>query len=75
MCLAIPARIEQLVGESRAIVNVGGIRKEVSLVLIENVVPGDYVIVHVGFALQKLNQQEAELTLALFAEISELNDP
>ncbi|MBL8497648.1 HypC/HybG/HupF family hydrogenase formation chaperone [Nitrosomonas sp. JL21] len=75
MCLAIPARIEQLVGESRAIVNVGGIRKEVSLVLIENVVPGDYVIVHVGFALQKLDQQEAELTLALFAEISELNDP
>lgn len=74
MCLAVPARIEQLIGENQAIVNLGGIRKEVSLVLIENVVPGDYVIIHVGFALQKLDQQEAELTLAMFAEISKLND-
>lgn len=74
MCLAVPAQIEQLIGENQAIVNLGGIRKEVSLVLIENVVPGDYVIVHVGFALQKLDQEEAELTLAMFAEISQLND-
>lgn len=74
MCLAVPARIEQLIGENQAIVNLGGIRKEVSLVLIENAVLGDYVIVHVGFALQKLDQQEAELTLAMFAEISKLND-
>lgn len=74
MCLAVPARIEQLIGEHRAIVNIGGIRKEVSLELLDNVILGDYVIVHVGFALQKLDQQEAELTLAMFAELSELND-
>lgn len=74
MCLAVPARIEQLIGEDRAIVNIGGIRKEVSLELLDNVILGDYVIVHVGFALQKLDQQEAELTLAMFAELSELND-
>ena len=73
MCLAIPACVEQLINENYAIVNLSGIRKEISLVLVEDVVPGDYVIVHVGFALQKLNQTEAEHTLAMFAEISALN--
>ena len=73
MCLAIPACVEQLINENYAIVDLGGIRKEISLALVEDVVPGDYVIVHVGFALQKLNQTEAEHTLAMFAEISALN--
>ena len=73
MCLAIPACVEQLINENYAVVNLGGIRKEISLALVEDVVPGDYVIVHVGFALQKLNQAEAEHTLAMFAEISAPN--
>lgn len=73
MCLAIPACVEQLINENYAIVNLGGIRKEISLALVENIIPGDYVIVHVGFALQKLDQMEAERTLAMFAEISALN--
>lgn len=70
MCLAIPACVEQLINENYAVVNLGGIRKEISLALVEDVVPGDYVIVHVGFALQKLDQTEAERTLAMFAEMS-----
>lgn len=74
MCLAIPACVEQLTNENHAIVNLGGIRKEISLALVEEIVPGDYVIVHVGFALQKLDQTEAERTLAMFAEISALNE-
>lgn len=74
MCLAIPACIEELTNENYAIVNLGGIRKEISLVLVEDIAPGDYVIVHVGFALQKLDQTEAERTLAMFAEISALNE-
>lgn len=73
MCLAIPAYVEQLTADNHAIVNLSGIRKEISLALVENVAPGDYVIVHVGFALQKLDQTEAERTLAMFAEISALN--
>jgi len=73
MCLAIPACVEQLIAENHAIVNLGGIRKEISLALVEDIVPGDYVIVHVGFALQKLDQLEAEHTLAMFAEMSALN--
>lgn len=74
MCLAIPAQVEQLTTEDHAIVNLGGVRKEISLALVENIVPGDYVIVHVGYALQKLDQVEAERTLALFSEMSAMND-
>ena len=69
MCLAIPACVEQLVAGDSAIVNLGGVRKEISLALVEDVAVGDYVIVHVGFALQKLDPEEAAQTLALFAEI------
>jgi len=69
MCLAIPACVEQLVADDSAIVNFGGVRKEISLALVEDVAVGDYVIVHVGFALQKLDPEEAAQTLALFAEI------
>ena len=69
MCLAIPACVEQLVAGDSAIVNLGGVRKEISLALVEDVAVGDYVIVHAGFALQKLDPEEAAQTLALFAEI------
>lgn len=74
MCLAIPAYIEQLTGENYAIVNMSGIRKEISLELVDNAAPGDYVVVHAGFALQKLDPIEAQRTLAMFAEMSDLNN-
>jgi hydrogenase expression/formation protein HypC len=69
MCLAIPARIEQILDTGDAIVDFGGVKRPISLALVEGVVVGDYVIVHVGFALQKLDIEEAEQTLALFAGI------
>jgi len=74
MCLAIPACVEQLVAEDNAIVNLGGVRKEISLALVENIIVGDYVIVHVGYALQILDPLEAEQTLIMFNEISRLTD-
>lgn len=74
MCLAIPARIEQLTTAGNAIVNLGGVRKEISLALVDDAVVGDYVIVHVGYALQKLDEEEAERTLATFAELGELDE-
>ncbi|MER0203013.1 MAG: HypC/HybG/HupF family hydrogenase formation chaperone [Nitrosomonas sp.] len=74
MCLAIPACVERLTAANHAIVNLSGVRKEISLALVEDIVPGDYVIVHVGFALQKLDPLEAERTLAMFAEISALDN-
>jgi hydrogenase expression/formation protein HypC len=70
VCLAIPVRVVELLGASAAIVELGGIRKEISLALVDDVRVGDYVILHVGYALSKLDPEEAERTLALFAEIS-----
>lgn len=70
MCLAIPAQIEQLTADNSAVVNLGGVRKKISLALVEEVAAGDYVIVHAGFALQKLDEAEALRTLALFAELA-----
>ncbi len=74
MCLAIPARIEELTAPGNAIVNLGGVRKEISLALVDDAVIGDYVIVHVGYALQKLDREEAERTLELFAEMGQMDE-
>lgn len=68
MCLAVPARIIELMPGGIAKAEVGGIVKEVNLSLVEDVAAGDFVIVHVGFALAKLEPEEAQATLALFAE-------
>ncbi len=70
MCLAIPVRVVELLSESTALVDLDGIRKEVSLALVDDVHVGDYVILHVGYALSKLDPEEAQRTLALFAAMS-----
>ncbi|OIP11627.1 MAG: HypC/HybG/HupF family hydrogenase formation chaperone [Rhodocyclales bacterium CG17_big_fil_post_rev_8_21_14_2_50_68_7] len=70
MCLAIPVRVVELLEGDQARVDVGGVRKEISLALVDDVRPGDYVIVHVGYALHKLDCEEAGKTLALFAALS-----
>ena len=71
MCLAIPAQVVELRDNDNAIVDLAGVRKEISLSLVEGVEVGDYVIVHVGYALNKLDPDEAEKTLAIFAELGE----
>ena len=68
MCLAIPARVVALVAPESALVDIGGVQKEVSLALVDDVAAGDYVIVHVGYALTRLDPGEAERTLRVFAE-------
>ena len=70
MCLAIPARVVELLPDDQCVIDLGGVRKEISLALVSDIVVGDYVIVHVGYALSKLDQVEAELTLELFAEMA-----
>lgn len=65
MCLALPAKITQLLENDRAIVNLGGIEKEISTILVEQVKEGDFVIIHVGYALTKLDEGEAQKTLTL----------
>ena len=74
MCLAIPAQVVELRDGDNAVVDLAGVRKEISLALVDNVAVGDYVIVHVGYALNKLDPDEAAKTLALFAEIGQLGD-
>jgi hydrogenase expression/formation protein HypC len=71
MCLAVPAQVMELRSGETALVDLGGVRKEISLALVEDVAVGDYVIVHVGFALQKLDREEAARTLELFAALGE----
>ena len=68
MCLALPARVVELTDGDNAVVDLGGVRKSISLALVEGIAVGDYVIVHVGFALTRLDPAEAELTLKTFAE-------
>ena len=74
MCLAIPARIVELDGPDTAIVAVEGVRKRISTALLEEAEIGDYVLIHVGYALHKLSPEEAERTLELMAEAGILQD-
>ncbi len=69
MCLALPVKVIELCATEAAIVDLGGVRKEISLALLDDVNIGDYVILHAGYALSKLDPDEAEKTLALFAEL------
>jgi len=69
MCLALPVKVIELCGDDQAVVDLDGIRKQISLALVDDVAVGDYVILHVGYALSKLDPDEAQRTLALFAEL------
>ena len=68
MCLAIPARVVALPRPDIARIDLSGVQKEISTALVDDVAVGDYVIVHVGFALTKLDPIEAQRTLETFAE-------
>jgi hydrogenase expression/formation protein HypC len=70
MCLAVPVRIIALRGEGWVDAEMGGVVSQVCVALIGEVALGDYLIVHAGFAITRLDVEEAEKTLALFAEIA-----
>jgi hydrogenase expression/formation protein HypC len=69
MCLALPARVVELRDGELAVVDLGGVRKEISIALVPEAQVGDYVIVHVGHALGLIDPEEAARTLELFAEL------
>jgi hydrogenase expression/formation protein HypC len=71
MCLALPVRVVEVGPGDCAVVDLGGVRKEISLALLDGVQVGDYVILHVGYALSKLDPEEAQKTLALFSELDQ----
>ena len=70
MCLAIPLRVKSVEG-TMAEVELGGVLRQVSLMLTPDAKVGDWVLVHTGFAINVLDEKEAQETLALFAEIEE----
>jgi hydrogenase expression/formation protein HypC len=70
MCLALPARVVALKDADQAVVELGGVRKEVSIALTPEAQVGDYVIVHVGHAIGVVDPVEAQRTLALLAELA-----
>ncbi len=70
MCLAVPVRVAALLENQWAEIEVGGIHNRISTALIDAVAVGDYVIVHAGFAIARLDVEEADRTLALFDEIA-----
>jgi hydrogenase expression/formation protein HypC len=69
MCLAIPAEVLELREFELALIEIGGVRKEISLMLVDGVEAGDYVLVHAGFAIEKIDKGEAEATLSLLREL------
>ena len=74
MCLAIPVRIDRTLDDHRAVASVGGILREIDTSLVEGLAPGDYVILHVGFALSRLDEEEALQTLRLMSEAGMLEE-
>lgn len=70
MCLAIPTRLIEIRPGAQALVELGGIRKEISIALVPDAAVGDYVIVHVGHAIGQIDPDEAERTLRMFGELT-----
>ncbi len=70
MCLAIPVRVVEVLPNHQAYIDLSGIRKQISTELLDSVAVGDYVILHVGYAIGKLDAEEAARTLAMFGEIN-----
>jgi hydrogenase expression/formation protein HypC len=59
----------KLVGDDEAIISLDGVEKKISLALVDGIVPGDYVLIHVGYALERIDTDEADRTLALMVEV------
>lgn len=78
MCLGIPGRIVEVHddnGLSMGMVDFGGVRREVCLAYVaDDIAPGDYAIVHVGFAISKVDEQEARRTFEVLKEMSQLDE-
>ena len=72
MCVAIPVRIIER-EDSKGVVELGGLKKEVGLQLTPDAGVGDYVLLHAGFAIQRIDEEEARNTLRLLEEISEVS--
>lgn len=73
MCLAVPVRVAELLPDRMAKVCLDGVTKTISVALVDDLAVGDYVILHVGFALSKIDAEAAEQTLAMIRDIAGLS--
>ncbi|MBA7654497.1 hypothetical protein ES703_62377 [subsurface metagenome] len=73
MCLAVPMKLIHIEGD-KGIVELSGIKKEVSLKLLDEVKKGDYLIIHAGFAIQRVDEEDAQETFKIWEEIEKLED-
>ncbi|MEW5914465.1 MAG: HypC/HybG/HupF family hydrogenase formation chaperone [Thermodesulfobacteriota bacterium] len=71
MCLAIPARIIRL-GDDLATVEVGGVQRTVSTLMVPELQVGDYIITHAGFALHRVDEQEAQASIELLRDLTNM---
>jgi hydrogenase expression/formation protein HypC len=71
MCLAVPGKVVKI-NERTCVVEIMGVSREISIELLKDVNLGDYVLIHAGCAIQKLDQEEAIKTIELFKELEEL---
>ena len=70
MCLAVPVRLKEKKSDEIGVIEYGGVLLDVNLQLLDEVNIGDYILVHAGFAIERLNEKEAEETLALMRQMA-----
>ncbi|HBM15873.1 MAG TPA: hypothetical protein DD381_05975 [Lentisphaeria bacterium] len=73
MCLAIPMKIIELTNNNMAVVESDGAKISISVALIDNPQPGDFVIIHAGYAIERLDQEAADKQIELFRELASMN--
>lgn len=74
MCLAVPAEVVEILESDIALIEAGGARKRISLSLVDGAKVGDYVLVHAGFAIEIVDEEEARKTMELFEELARLDE-
>lgn len=68
MCLGVPMRVESIDGDL-AVCEIDGVKREASLMMVEDAAVGDFVLIHAGFAIEKLDEEDAQETLRLFRQL------
>jgi len=75
MCIAAPYRIIEITGSYRALIEINGIKQEISTIMVPEVQAGDYIIAYLGSAMAIIEEKEAEETMRLFREMAETKMP
>ncbi len=72
MCLAVPTQIKSIDENNIAVVELGGVEREISLIMTPEAEVGDYVLVHTGYAINLMSNEEAQASLEAFAELAQI---